>query len=213
VGSNLRSENGSVVVISTNGATIVRDSTLISNTTAIKTNPFGQNCCASGSGTFINTRIISGGDAFYYNGMSVDIIIEDGTTVEFPNGCKLIKAESLKGTAMDSGEKPDPVKGTFTAKNVTLAGDIELAEDGTRLDVSLKDGTQYKGAVNGASVAIDETSMWTVTETCIIAGIDTISASRINCPSGFRVYYDADINYIGKIRLNGGGELVPIQES
>jgi hypothetical protein len=212
-GSNLSAENDSAVVICTNGVTTVKDSTLISSTTAIRILPFGQNCWSPGSGTFTNTRIISGSDAFYYNGMSADIVVQDGTTIEFPQGCRLIKADSVKGTDPGSNEKLDPVNGTFTARNVTLNGDIEIAEDGTRLTFSLKDNTRYSGAVNGATVFIDSTSQWTVTETCIIAGTDAASASRISCPAGVRVYYDGSINYFGTIHLTGGGELVPIQDS
>ncbi|GEM_PF-5053789 len=212
-GSSLKSENSSVVSICAGGEVAVRDSTLTSSTVAIKISPYGQNQWSPGSGTFTNTRIISGGDAFYYNGMSADIIVQDGTTVEFPKGCKLVKGDSIKDAALDSEEKPDPVNGTFSAKNVTLIGDIELAEDGTRLLLSLKEGSSYKGAVFGASVSIDATSRWTVTETCIIAGIDAESASRINCPKGLRVYYDGDINYLGTVLLTGGGELAPMQDS
>jgi hypothetical protein len=212
-GSSIKSENDSVVALCTSGTTAVRDSILISGKVAVRISPYGQNRWSPGSGTFKNTRIISGSDAFYYNGMSADITVQDGTTIEFPQGCKLIKADSIKNTASGSEEKPDPVIGTFTAKNVTLNGDIEIAEDGTRLTLSLKEGTRYKGAVFGASVSIDATSRWTVTETCIIAGIDAKSASRIDCPKGLRVYYDGSINYLGTIILTGGGELAPIQDS
>jgi hypothetical protein len=212
-GSSIKSENDSVVALCTSGTTAVRDSILISGKVAVRISPYGQNRWSPGSGTFKNTRIISGSDAFYYNGMSADITVQDGTTIEFPQRCKLIKADSIKNTASGSEEKPDPVIGTFTAKNVTLNGDIEIAEDGTRLTLSLKEGTRYKGAVFGASVSIDATSRWTVTETCIIAGIDAKSASRIDCPKGLRVYYDGSINYLGTIILTGGGELAPIQDS
>jgi uncharacterized repeat protein (TIGR02543 family) len=212
-GSTLKSENDSVVALCTGGTTIVKDSILTSGKVAVRISPYGQNRWSPGSGTFKNTRIISGSDAFYYNGMSADIMVQDGTTVEFPQDCKLIKADSIKGIVPGSEEKPEPVNGTFTAKNVTLNGDIELAEDGTRLALFLIGGTSYKGAVFGASVSIDGTSQWTVTETCIIAGIDAESASRINCPKGLRVYYDGGIKYLGTIILTGGGELAPIQDS
>jgi len=211
--SSLTSERGSVVAICTGGTAAVKDSTLTSGAVAVKISPWGQNQWSKGSGIFINTRIISGADAFYYNGMSADITVQDGSTVEFPQGCMLIKADSIKGAASGFAVRPEAVNGTFTAKNVTLNGDIEIAEDGTRLTLSLRDGTSYKGAVFGAYVSIDATSQWTVTETCIIAGIDAGSASRINCPKGLRVYYDGTIDYLGTISLTGGGELAPIQDS
>lgn len=212
-GSSLRSENESAVAICTGGTAVVRDSSLTSGTVAVRISPYGENPWSNGSGAFVNTRIISGGDAFYYNGMSADITVQDGTTVEFPQGSKLVKAESAKNITNGSSEKPDPVNATFTAKDVILNGDVEVAEDGTRLLLSLKGGTAYKGAVFGASVSIDNTSQWTVTETCIIAGIDAESASRISCPKGLRVYYDGSINYLGTVPLAGGGELAPIQDS
>jgi hypothetical protein len=212
-GSNMRSENGSAVVISEGGDATLKDCTLISAETAIMIHPSGKGASTTGTGTFINTKISSGGDAFSYNGMSAEVTVQDGTTVEFPKDCKLIKADSKNGSEKSSTEKSEPVKGSFTAMNVTLQGDVKVAEDGTIFKLLLREGTNYKGAVFGASVSIDDTSEWTVTETCIIAGIDFFSASHINCSKGLRVYYDASINDVGTVKLNGGGELAPIQES
>jgi hypothetical protein len=212
-GSNLRSENGSAIVISEGGDTTVKGGALSSGATAIKIHPSGKNVSTTGTGTFINTRISSGGDAFYFDGMSAEITVQDGTAIEFPKGCKLIKADSKKGAEQGLTKKSEPVKGSFTAMNVTLQGDVNVSEDGTVFKLLLREGTSYKGAVFGASVSIDDTSEWTVTETCIIAGIDSFSASHITCPKGMRVYYDASINDVGTVKLNGGGELAPIQGS
>jgi hypothetical protein len=211
--SSITSENESVVAICTGGKAVIKDSTLTSGIVAVEISPYGENPWSNGSGDFINTRIISGGDAFHYNGMSADITVQDGSAVEFPEGCKLVSANSTNVVAEGPGKRPDPVNGTFTANNVQLTGDIELAEDGTRLLVSLEKGTSYEGAVFGASVSIDANSQWTVTETCIIAGIDAESAGRIICPKGIRVYYDGTVNYLGTMPLTGGGELAPIQDS
>lgn len=211
-GSNLKTGDESAVVICEQGAATVKDSTLISATTTIITHPSNAYCCAPGTGTFINTKIVSGGDAFYLTGMSADVIVQDGSTIDFPEGRKLLRVDS-KGSGQGSATKQGPVKCTFTAMNVTLNGDVKVAEDGAVLQFSLKEGTAYKGAVFGASVSIDDTSEWTVTETCIIAGVDSFSASRIVCPKGLRVYYDANLNNLGIVALRGGGELAPVQES
>jgi hypothetical protein len=212
-GSSLKSEDESVVLIGAKGEVTVKDSTLTSNTIAVRILADIERFRASGTGAFTNTKIISGGDAFYFNGQSADITVQDGTVIEFPKDCKLIRADSKRIGDQGSKKRPEPINASFTAAKVELQGDVKVAEDGTIFKFALQEGTTYKGAIFGASVSIDDSSEWTVTETCIIAGIDSLSASHITCPKGMRVYYDASINDVGTVKLNGGGELAPIQES
>jgi hypothetical protein len=212
-GSNLKAEDESAVIIGAKGEVTVKDSSLASNTIAVRIVPLIESFHASGTGTFVNTKIISGGDAFYFNGQSAVIIVQDGTVIEFPKDCKLIRADSKKIDNQNPKKKSEAINASFTAVNVKLQGDVKVAEDGTILKFSLQEGTTYKGAVFGASVSIDDTSEWIVTETCIIAGIDSFSASHITCPKGMRIYYDATINNVGTVKLPGGGELAPVQES
>jgi hypothetical protein len=209
-GADLRAEDASAVIIGAKGEVAVKDSSLTSKTTAVRVLPDIDGFHDSGTGTFINTKIISGGDAFYFNGQSADITVQDGTTIEFPKEGKLIRADSKR---IGATKKTQPINASFTAANVKIQGDVKIAEDGTVLKFRLQDGSTYKGAVFGASISIDDTSEWIVTETCIIAGIDSFSASHIICAKGMRVYYDASINDVGTIKLNGGGELAPIQGS
>ena len=114
---------------------------------------------------------------------------------------------------------PDSGEATLASDGAAFSGDMNAGPDAD-LSVSLGNGTSYAGAVAGAAMTIDSTSMWTVTADSTLTTLTDpkgVSGSSVNniTGNGNNVYYDPDLSvndYLGGLNyaLVGGGYLLPV---
>lgn len=146
-----------------------------------------------GTGTFTMTGgslAATGGALFFVTNTHGVISLKD--TKVTTAGTLINASASRWGTTGKNGGTA-----TFTASGETLAGNVNT--DGiSSADITLKDGSTLAGAINKASLTLDDTSSWTVTGDSVLtglsdpAGISGTSISNIY-GNGHTVKYDASL--------------------
>lgn len=166
-------------------------------------------------GTFTMTGgslIAKAGPIFYVTNTTAVVKLQD-VALESTSGVLVKAASGRWGRRGSNG-------GTvfLTADSQTLKGNL-VCEDGSSISVSLQNRSTLTGAVHGASLKLDATSVWSVTEDSVLSGLtleSTAAGSTIKNihGNGHQVEYDAKLPanrwLNGKTdNLAGGGQLKP----
>jgi len=170
-----------------------------------------------GTGTFTMTGgslTAEVGPAFYVTNTNAIICLSGGAEIEATSGILISAAAGNWGTSGSNGGAV-----TFVANGETLFGDL-ITDDISSIDATLENGTTLSGAIDEASLTLDETSVWNVTGDSVLTYLSDeacISGTTITNIYGnsYMVYYDSTLSensYLdGKTyTLMNGGTLTPV---
>ena len=206
VGDNAVTSAGGGTLYAEN--TVFEGGTTYDNLPCIKTHPMGNNTDRPQDITLKDCTLTATGSAFYFNGRSSDVTLTGTIDCSGVEGLLLESmqmdggSDFMGGMTLDNAYEIPTNNSTLTLDACTLIGAsdilIDEAPEGVEeatLVVTVTNGTQYAGAMNGGviDVIVDGGSVWTVTADTDIDSLTVADDSGVIVEDGVTLLVGGEV--------------------